>query len=181
MASSPLLPLIIVEEGGLKAAGLSKSHAQWATANGFTGQRGRLLPLPTDSGGVDGYLFGAGPKAQRPVLVTGLAGAALEPGRYRLDGALADPTYAALGFRLGAYRFDRYKQTKAAPELVLPAAADAAEVERLTTAAFLARDLINTPPNDLGPDNFDKAIRAFATAHKMKLRAIVGDELLKQN
>ncbi len=181
MASSRILPLTIIEEGGLRAAGLGKSHAQWAAANGFTGQRGRLLPLPSPTGGLDGYLFGAGPKAVRPVLVTGLAGAALEPGRYRLEGALADPTCAALGFRLGAYRFDRYRKGRAAPELVPPPGADVAEVERLTTAAFIARDLINTPPNDLGPDNFDKAIRAFAAAHKMKLHAIVGDDLLKQN
>ena len=181
MAQPKTLPLIVVEEGAVAAAGLNKPQAQWATANGFTGQRGRLLPLPSESGGLDGYLFGVGAKASRPVLATGLASAMLEPGRYSLSGALGDPTYAALGFRLGTYRFDRYKKGKAAPELTLPKGADSAEVERLTTGAFLARDLINTPPNDLGPDAFDKAIRAFAVAHKMRLKAVVGDELLKQN
>ncbi len=62
-----------------------------------------------------------------------------------------------------------------------PAGADGAEVKRLAEAAFLARDLVNTPANDLGPDAFEAAIRAFATQHKMKLKAIVGDDLLKQN
>ena len=52
---------------------------------------------------------------------------------------------------------------------------------RLTKAAYLARDLINTAPNDLGPDDFEREIRAFATARKMKLKAIVGDDLLKAN
>ncbi|MGN6683786.1 MAG: leucyl aminopeptidase family protein, partial [Devosia sp.] len=42
-------------------------------------------------------------------------------------------------------------------------------------------DLINTPANDLGPDAFDREIRAFAARHKMKLKAVVGDELLRQN
>ncbi len=181
MALPKSLPLILVEEGKAGAAGLTKPHAAWATANGFTGQRGRLLALPGDSGGLDGYLFGTGPAASRQVLVTGLAGATLEPGRYRLEGAIGDATYAALGFRLGGYRFDRYKPGRAAPDLVLPKDADAAEVERLTASAFLARDLINTPANDLGPDAFEREIRAFATRHKMKLKAIVGDELLKQN
>jgi leucyl aminopeptidase len=175
------LPVIVVEEGALAAAGLSKAQLGWASANGFTGQRGRLLPLPSATGALGGHLFGAGAAASRPVLVTGLAGARLEPGRYRLEGSLPDPTHAALGFRLGAYRFDRYKSGKAAPELVLPGGADAAEVERLTASAFLARDLINLPPNDLGPDALDKEIRAFATRHKMKLKAIVGDDLLRQN
>ena len=68
MAQPKTLPLIVVEEGAVAAAGLGKSQAQWAAANGFTGQRGRLLPLPSESGGLDGYLFGVGPKASRPVL-----------------------------------------------------------------------------------------------------------------
>ena len=181
MALPKTLPLFLVEEGGAAAAGLDRRHVQWAKDNGFSGQRGRLLPLPTESAGLSGYAFGVGAKKTRPVLVTGLAGAALEPGSYRLEGAIGDATYAALGFRLGAYRFDRYKPGKAAPDLVLPADADAGEVARLTDAAFLARDLINTPPNDLGPDAFEKEIRAFATRHKMKLKAVVGDDLLTQN
>ena len=181
MAQPKTTPVILVEEGGLKAAGLGKLQAQWAGANGFTGQRGKLLALPSETGGLAGYLFGVGAGASRPVLVTGLAGANLEAGRYRLEGALGDPTYAALGFRLGAYRFDRYRKPKALPELVPPSDADSAEVTRLTDAAYLARDLINTPANDLGPDAFDREIRAFAARHKMKVKAIVGDELLKQN
>ena len=181
MAQPKTLPLQFVEEGGLAAAALAKPQAQWAAANGFSGQRGRLLAMPSATGGIDGYLFGTGAPAGRPALVAGLAGAALEPGRYRLEGAIGDPTYAALGFRLGTYRFDRYKTGRAAPDLILPKGADAAEVTRLTDAAFLARDLINTPPNDLGPDAFEREIRAFATRHKMKLKAVVGDDLLEQN
>lgn len=181
MAQPKTLPLVFVEEGALGAAGLDKRTAQWAAANGFTGQRGRLLPLPADAGGLAGYLFGVGPAATRPVLVAGLAAAALDPGRYRLEGMVGDATLAALGFRLGAYRFDRYATKPAAPELVLPRGADAAEVARLADAAYLARDLINTPPNDLGPAAFETAIRAFATARRMKVKAVVGDELLKQN
>jgi len=181
MAQPRTTPVILVEEGGLKSAGLGRPQAQWASANGFTGQRGRLLALPSETGALAGYLFGVGAKASRPVLVTGIAGATLEPGRYRLEGALGDPTYAALGFRLGAYRFDRYRKSRTLPELALPAGADASEVARLADAAYLARDLINTPANDLGPDAFDREIRAFAARHKMKVKAVVGDELLKQN
>jgi leucyl aminopeptidase len=181
MPQPKTLPLILVEEGGLKAAGLSKSQLSWAAGVGFSGQRGKLAPLPADGGGMGGYLFGLGSKAGRPVLLTGMAGAFLEPGRYRLEGAIGDATYAALGFRLGAYRFDRYKEMKASPELAMPAGANAAEVVRLTDAAYLARDLINMPANDLGPVAFEQQIRAFATRHKMKLKAIVGDDLLRQN
>ena len=182
MALPKILPVILVEEGGLKGAGLPAGQAGWATSNGFTGQRGRLLPMPSSNGaGLDGYLFGTGPAATRPVLVTGLAGAALEPRRYRLEGSVGDPTWAALGFKLGAYRFDRYRGAKDLPEVMLPKGADAGEVARLADAAYLARDLINTPANDLGPASFEREIRAFAVRHKMKVKAIVGDDLLRQN
>ncbi len=182
VAQLKTLPLVLVEEDGLSRAGLTKGQVSWAVANGFSGQRGRLLPLPSNTGAqLEGYLFGTGPAATRPVLVTGLASAALESRRYRLEGAVGDATYAALGFRLGAYRFDRYRDGRRAPELVLPKGADGAEVTRLTDAAFLARDLINTPANDLGPDALEREIRALASRHTMKVKAIAGDDLLKQN
>src|SRR5215216_4296071 len=89
MAQPKILPVILVEEGRFESAGLSRQRASWATANGFSGQRGRLLALPSDDGAhLDGYLFGTGAATTRPVLVTGLAGAALEPRRYRLEGAI---------------------------------------------------------------------------------------------
>ena len=174
------LPLICVAEAGTLPKSLQAAHRHWAEANGFTGQRGRLLALPGSDGSLEGYLFGIGGD-DRPRLVVGLAGAALEPGEYALEGAFGDPTLAALGFRLGAYRFDRYRTPKVPPTLLLPDGADAAEVARLADAAFLARDLVNTPANDLGPAEFEAEIRAFATRHKMTVKAIVGDELLAQN
>jgi leucyl aminopeptidase len=64
---------------------------------------------------------------------------------------------------------------------VLPEGADAAEVERHVVAATLARDLVNTPSSDLGPDNLQKEVERFATERGMSFRAVVGDDLLTQN
>jgi len=181
MAKPKTLSLFCLQEGTDLGKILPKPHAKWAAAHAFTGQRGRLLALPADDGTISGYLFGLGAADDRPKLVTGLAGAALEAGNYRLEGDFGDPTLAALGFRLGAYRFDRYRKPKASPVLADPAGADATEITRLVEAAFIARDLVNTPANDLGPDAFEHQIRAFAARHKMKVVAAVGDDLLKQN
>ena len=181
MADPDFLPLICMAEGATPPASLSAQQRRWADANGFSGQRGRVLPLPADDGGLGGYLFGLGASADRPRLVTGLAGAALEPGDYALAGDFGDPTLAALGFALGGYRFDRYRKPRPSPRLAMPEGADRGEVTRLTDAAYLARDLINTPPNDLGPVAFERAIRDFASRHGMTVKAIVGDELLAQN
>jgi leucyl aminopeptidase len=180
MVQPKSLPLICVPEGSTLST-LTKAHRHWATANGFSGQRGRLLALPASDGGIASYLFGIGPAADRPKLVMGIAAAALDSGSYMLEGDIGDPTLAALGFRLGAYRFDRYREDKAPVILEALAGADMAEVSRLTDAAFLARDLVNTPANDLGPQAFEREIRGFAGRHKMTVNAIVGDDLLTQN
>ena len=181
MNPTRLLSVICVAEGAEMPALLGQSQRDWAAACGFTGQRGRLLGLPAADGSLIGYLFGVGRAEDRPTLVMGLAAAALEPGCYELRGQFGDPTLAALGFRLGAYRFDRYKKGRAAPTLDYPDGADVPEVDRLVEAAFLARDLVNTPANDLGPDAFEREIRAFAERHDMTLTAIIGDELLVHN
>ena len=181
MSKSPILPLICVEEGGLTDVSLSDMQRAWADANGFAGQRGRLLALPDVDGKLSAYAFGLGDAAGRPALVTGLAGAALGPGSYRLEGAYGDPTLAAIGFRLGAYRYDRYREGKPIATLADPSDADKAEANRLVEAAVLARDLINTPANDLGPDAFEKEIRAFANAHDMTIEVTAGDDLLGAN
>ncbi|WEK03561.1 MAG: leucyl aminopeptidase family protein [Candidatus Devosia phytovorans] len=181
MSDTAVLHVICVPENGLEGAGLTPSQRAWATANGFSGKRGKLLALPATDGTVSGYLFGLGTAEANPTLVTGLASAALPKGTYRLEGSIADPTLAAIGFRLGAYRFDRYRQAVEAPILELPSGADAAEVDRLVEAAGIARDLINTPPNDLGPDAFEAEIQAFAEARDMDIRVITGDDLLAEN
>src|ERR1700712_1310270 len=110
MPQSIPLPLISVAADAPLPKSLSKVQRQWAESNDFAGQRGRLLALPGTGGMIDGYLFGVGAAADRPKLVTGLAAAALPPGEYALAGEIGDPTLAVLGFRLGAYRFDRYRK-----------------------------------------------------------------------
>ncbi|HTM78968.1 MAG TPA: leucyl aminopeptidase family protein, partial [Devosia sp.] len=152
MAKPASLPLIFIGDNGLAGAGLDPLALAWATANGFTGQRGRLLAVPDGQGGVSAQLFGTGAQNDRPLLVAGLAGAQLAAGQYRLEGDYGDPTLAALAFNLGVYRFTRYRSGQSAPTLLAPTKADPAEIARLTAAAYLARDLINTAPNDLGPD-----------------------------
>ena len=177
---SASIPIICVAAGEA-LPDLTAPQRVWAEAQGFAGQRGRLLALPGADGAVAGYLFGTGPAGDRPALVLGLAGAQMDPGRYALAGTFGDPTLAAMGFRLGAYRFNRYRKAKGAVELDPPEGADGREVDRQVTAATLARDLINTPANDLGPEALDRQVRELAARHGATLRAIVGDDLLQQN
>lgn len=181
MSISAPLPLICVAENGLDAAGLDQVQRAWADQHGFAGQRGKLLAVPGTQGAIGAWLFGMGGDARRNPLLTGLAAAGLPEGHYTLAGAFGDPTLAAIGFRLGAYRFDRYREAKLVPTIALPEGADADEVERQVVAATLARDLINTPANDLGPDALEQVAREFAASRGMAISVTSGDDLLAQN
>jgi len=181
MSKQSAIPLIFIPEGGLQAAPLEDGQRAWAEANRFTGQQGRLLALPDSKGRVTAWLFGTGAAEGRPVFVAGLAGAGLPEGDYQLQGEVGDPTLAAIAFRLGTYRFETYRSAPPPPRLVLPEVADSAEVERQVAAASLARDLINTPANDLGPDALEARARELAKTHGMSVSVTAGDDLLDQN
>ena len=59
------------------------------------------------------------------------------------------------------YSFDRYKKAEqsAICKLVLPDGVDGEEISRIAENVFLARDLINTPANDMGPAELAAAAR----------------------
>src|SRR5262249_44277535 len=83
---------------------------------------------------------------------------------------------------LGAYRFGRYRKLDdRSVRLVAPDGTDAADLARIVEGVTLARDLINTPANDLGPLELEEAVRTLATRHAANLRSIAGDDLLAQN
>ena len=84
----------------------------------------------------------------RPGALPGL----LPAGVYRFANAPHDTRLAALAFALGSYRFSRYRKAERPDvRLVPPDGVDVADIARMAEAASLARDLINTPSNDMGP------------------------------
>lgn len=155
--------------------------AQWVDLSAFRAEAGRVLLLPGGEHGIAGALLGLG-DGRDPFLFAALPGA-LPEGCYHLEGDLgADPSLAVFGYALGTYAFTRYRgKAHTWPSLVLPAGVDGEEVSRLVRATFLARDLINTPPNDMGPAEVAEAAIVVANAHGASVRLVVGDELLSEN
>jgi len=90
-------------------------------------------------------------------------------------------TRLAINWLLGCYRFERYQRNKTnLPKLWIPGAdIDAALAH--AEAVALARDLINTPANDMGTEALEQAIRDLGKRFKAKVTSVVGDELLRQN
>ena len=62
-----------------------------------------------------------------------------------------------------------------------PAGADLEFVRLASEALGEARDLINTPANDLGPAELGEAVQRLALQHEAECRIIVGEDLLRQN
>ena len=83
-----------------------------------------------------------------------------------------------LGWALGCYRFGRYKtRDEASAVLCVPPGVDAARLERIVEAVTLARDLVNTPANDLGPEALEAAALGLARRHGADTRVWSGAAL----
>jgi leucyl aminopeptidase len=153
------------------AAGLAK----------FTGKAGEIVLAPDAGGQVAEVLFGIGSGSPSPMLFRTLAGK-LPAGDYRIEGPLpVDPNAAAIAWALGAYRFDRYKREKAEarPRLVTPSGGDLDRIRAHAHACALARDMVNTPANDLGPLQVETIAREVAELHGADVSVVTGEALLE--
>ena len=106
----------------------------------------------------------------------------LPAGLYRL-GEVPDfcgGANAALAWLMGGYSFDRYKKkSRRKARLVTPTGVDGEEISRIAENLFLARDLVNTPANDMGPAELEAAARALAKTHGAKVSVVSGAALTK--
>jgi leucyl aminopeptidase len=164
-------------------AGLAAPARQFALANGFAGKPGACLTLPAADGTIAQVLFGIEEETAkfrdlfRPGALPGL----LPPGVYRFANAPHDVRLATLAFALGSYRFRRYRKNDAPDVKLVPSdGVDIADIARMAEAACLARDLINTPSNDMGPEELAQAAGQLAKRFGADFSCIVGDDL-RQN
>jgi leucyl aminopeptidase len=176
-------PVHLIGKEGLAGAGLDTATLEWAAANGFAGEAGRLLIVPGEAGAIGSALFGTGEEIGGfAPLLTGALGKALPAGNWHFGNPPADPELATLSLLLGGYVFTRYGR-KPGNEIrfVLPEGVDIERVRRLAEGAFLARDLINTPTNDMGPEALETAVRELARRFKAKVSVVKGEALLVRN
>ncbi len=152
----------------------------FAELSDFKGKAGQVLVTPNTEGGIDRVLFGLGDRADAQTF-RALA-AKLPAGEYRIASAPAEisPEQIALAFALGSYRFDRYKKKKDdRPRLVAAEQVDVAEVRSIAHACALARDMVNTPPNDMGPLQIETIAREIAEQYGASITVVTGEGLLE--
>lgn len=167
--------------------------AEYLDQADFQGELGQVVALP---GARTVYLVGVGEEVDLEALrkaAGSLAAASKRAGRVSttlhhlaVDGAEGA---VAEGFVLGSYSFDRYRSDpgEAPPEPGLHLIADqgSAEAADLSVASAVAnavnraRDLVNTPASDKGPEAIAKSIQAFADRPDVRFEMWTGEEVIE--
>jgi len=167
-------------------AARSPAEQRWLNATAFAAKEGELQYLPADNGQLQAAVLGLG--AARDPHALAAFSERLPPGAYALGDV--PPAFggarAAYAWAIGTYAFDRYRGRKNSPRkdkprLVLPDGVDGAMISRLAEGVFLARDLINTPANDMGPAELEQAARQVAEKSNAAIKVTTGEALLKNN
>ncbi|GAB1406812.1 leucyl aminopeptidase family protein [Thermomonas brevis] len=175
------LPLHIVDKAGM-AAWLDTQPAgvrAWIGAHRFDGGSGGALAWSDGDGQLAGAVIGIA-DIHDPFAYAH-APKALPAGDWQAAAAPDDIAARALqlGWGLGLYRFSRYRKHD------IPASRLVGDFDEetfdLLAACLRVRDLVNTPTEDMGPDQLEAAARALAETHGATLHVIAGDDLLAQN
>jgi len=179
----PAAPIHPVCKADLEAelASLPEPASRYAQQCGFAAEPGETLLLPGEGEAPD-VLLGFGEAYDDP-WAYGAAAESLPEGDYALvppEGISAER--AALCWALGCYQFTRYKTAqRTPPRLAIPEAADLEAVINTAGAVALARDLVNTPAEDMGPDALQAAVEAEGQRFGASVTTITGDALLAEN
>lgn len=165
---------------------LNQQERDWAKSIGFNAAVGSLCPLPSSSGKVKRILYGMGtrkPTGDKPWWLA-RAVEKLPSGTYKVYG-VSDRVVmeGAVGWCLAQHKFDTYlsKKTDNIRTLVLGQKAKKDPVLEEAQAIAFARNLINTPTEDMGPGELQDAAEKVAEIYGAQCTTIVGDELLEHN
>ncbi len=174
-------PLHVFDKAGF-AAWIGTQPAAlraWLESQQFDAAAGSHVLLPGEDG-VAAAILGIGDPLDAYSYAHGPG--ALPAGDWAPANALEPAHLAALqlGWGLGAYRFTRYKAAGRAPARLAVDVLDD-EARHVLAACVRVRDLVNTPTEDMGPEQLEAVAREVAQAHGATFESIAGDDLLARN
>lgn len=153
----------------------------YVTSCGFKAEKGKVLFLPGAEGAFDAVVFGQGDGSDP--FVTGALPGLLPAGDYSFAGDVQELDGALLGWALGSYQFGACKSSDDTSEPKRLVVADTSDLERVSNIAegvFLARNLINIPANEMGPEALANAAEDLAGKHNTNCTVICGGDLLTE-
>jgi len=161
---------------------LTPTQRRWVQASDFTGRPHTHCAVPGSKGDVELVIVGVR-DADDPWALASLP-LKLAGGRYALGKGpvTIGEDKAAFGWALGSYQFTRYRKARRKPsDLQLEPTARVVQALGLADAVKLVRDLVNTPAEDMGPEELSDVVREQADLFGAEFDEWVGDELLAQN
>ena len=176
------VPIDLVDEAGLEEwlEGQPESTRRWVRSAGFEARPRTRCLVPDARHELGSVLVGVSDRAD-PWCCADLP-AALPARRFRIRTGLeaAALERIAVGWGLGAYRFDRYRESRneRGRATLHTDDATARRASRMIEAIALVRDLINTPAGDLLPGDLSDAARALAAEFEAQCTCITGDALV---
>ena len=157
--------------------------ANWVKKTGFYAEPGKSLILPPEDGGKPlGVLLGT--VGKNDIWSWGEAAEHLASATYSIGGKPNDTDLdnATLGWALGSYAFNRYRQSKkTVSKLAVAASPTLTAISNTAQAVYLTRDLINTPASDMGPGELAACAKDTADRFNAVCKVITGNDLLRDN
>lgn len=198
-AAAPALkniPVRLLSASGFKGWPDTQSPAVQARIHqtGFDAKPGQTLIIANQDGTIDSILLGISSPASHydlcavlDTLKKNFSNDYLAATTLTLDAPGVDGDgleKLCIGWGWAAYQYAAYKSKPTAlPDvtLVWPKAVAQDYVRAQIASVCLLRNLINTPPNDLGTEELEAAARRVAKTFKAKIDVIADKDLLKHN
>ncbi|HIP95279.1 MAG TPA: hypothetical protein EYH20_08090, partial [Leucothrix sp.] len=191
------IPLIPVNKTSLVKflEAQNQTVTNWVHTNKFKAKPHDYCVVPTQSGEIQAVLFGIheNTDSQDAATIWSISDLAkkLPVEIYHIDTSHLDTdwnddeqTLAAIGWGLGAYRFDFFKKDFLEPKLSAKLKVNEkhlAEINAFVDAFTLVRDLVNTPANHMMPEDLSQLAQELSLQHNAIFSEIIGDDLLEQN
>jgi leucyl aminopeptidase len=180
-ARQAITPIVLLTADSVAAQLATLSRAQRAQLNAqqFKAVPGAQALLLNADGELESIVCVAG---ANPLYALAKLSGSLAPGDYQLSQTPENLELLALGFALGTYQFTRYKAKakKPPPRLVIADVKIRIAAAQAAHAIATARDLVNTPTEDLGPAHLSQLAADIAKRHGGSFREIVGEQLLTE-
>ena len=181
-----------------------KSFSEWlktqekyiqtiAEENGFEGKESQYLVIRNDSANAHRVLMSLGQKVRYAdgaelcaFIARRFSVKMLKSASFEIDPAglsAEELERLSIGWGLEHYRFDTYKKAKdeKKPQLLLNKKVCAESTQAVLDSTYMVRNLVNTPANDLGPEELEQEARKLAGTFKAKISVIEDKELLTRN
>ncbi len=158
---------------------LATNVQTWFSTSQFKAKSGQVCIVPSPSGEVQAVYVGL--EEVHDVWVFGKLPKTLPQADYMLDDVLFNKEQRErifLVWGLGGYTFDRYKKSEhSLARLVITDQSAHNRVEHMLQSYYLARDLINTPAQDLRPTRYAERITEVLKPFAAKCRIVKGKKL----